>query len=456
MSPSPPGDTPDRRDAARPRLFAPATWPIYYGWVLVATAFITMGVGVNARTAFSLFFPPILREFGWERGVVAGAFSFGFIVSAVLSPLVGKLMDLKGPRVVVETGVFILAAGLLLAPLGNEPWQIYATLGLLTGCGANFLGYSVHSQLLPNWFVRQRGLAVGVAFAGVGIGSVILLPGLQWLIERDGWRAACVALGLLVLLLLAPLNLLLKRRPQDIGLQPDGDPPADAPGAPKAVSNIVDARWAAIDWTLSRAMRTHRYWWLCGAFFTSMYSWYAVQIHQTQYLIEVGIAPMQAAWALGFVSLVAIPGQIYLGHLSDRIGREWVWSIACAGFVICCLALVAMARNPSALLLWTMILAQGVLGYSLTSVLGACVAEIYEGPQFGTIFGTIMMIGLAGGATGPWLTGAMHDASGSYVGAFLVSAAASAASALFIWIAGPRKVRTVAGRRARTSGGSGR
>jgi len=90
--------------------------PFFYGWVVVAVVFVTMGVGVNARTAFSLLFPPILAEFGWERGVTAGAFSFGFLISAVLSPTLGRLMDRRGPRVVMEIGVFLMGAGLLLVP----------------------------------------------------------------------------------------------------------------------------------------------------------------------------------------------------------------------------------------------------------------------------------------------------------------------------------------------------
>src|SRR5438094_792955 len=99
-----------------------------------------MAVGVNARTAFSLLFPPILDEFGWERGVTAGAFSFGFLVSAVLSPFVGRLMDRRGPRVVIELGVGVMAAGLLLATLVREPWHLYTTLGVLVGAGGYWPG----------------------------------------------------------------------------------------------------------------------------------------------------------------------------------------------------------------------------------------------------------------------------------------------------------------------------
>src|SRR6266550_2272026 len=197
--------------------------PLFYGWVIVAVAFVTMGVGVNARTAFSLLFPPVLDEFGWDRGVTAGAFSFGFLVSAALSPFIGRLMERRGPRVVIEAGVGVMTAGFLLATLVRQPWHLYATLGMLVSAGGNCLGYTAHALFLPNWFVRRRGLAMSLAFSGVGVGSVILLPWMQSLIERTGWRSACFAMGILVLMLLLPLNLLVRQRPQDIGLEPDGD-----------------------------------------------------------------------------------------------------------------------------------------------------------------------------------------------------------------------------------------
>src|SRR3954468_12906577 len=103
--------------------------PFFYGWLLVAVAFVTMAVGVNARTAFSLLFPPILDDFGWDRGATAGIFSFGFLASALVTPCVGRLMDRRGPVLVVELGVVAMAAGLLLASLAREPWQLYLTLG---------------------------------------------------------------------------------------------------------------------------------------------------------------------------------------------------------------------------------------------------------------------------------------------------------------------------------------
>lgn len=423
-----------------------ARLPFFYGWLIVAVAFVTMAIGVTARTAFSLLLPPLVEEFHWDRGLAAGAFSFGFLVSALLGPIVGRVIDARGPRIVILIGVTLASAGLFSAPLIHEPWQFYATLGLLVGGGANMMTYTVHSQFLPNWFLRRRGLAISIAFAGAGVGAVLLLPWLQSIILTKGWRASCSAMGFLVLFVVAPLSLFVRKRPEDIGLLPDGAVAVpEAAGKPRA-PNIVDPNWTATEWTLSRAVRTLRFWWIAISYFCALIAWYAIQVHQTKYLIEIGYSPIIAAWALGAVPIVGIPGQILLGALSDRIGREWIWTVGCAGFALCCAALIAMERSPSAALLYVMVFTQGFLGYALTSVMGPIVAEIFEGPQYATIFGLITVALLGGGAFGPWAAGAIHDATGSYQLAFLLIIGCCIASAGAIWLAAPRKVRVVPGR----------
>ena len=419
--------------------------PFYYGWLIVGIGFVTMGVGVTARTAFSLLMPPLIDEFGWQRGLAAGAFSFGFMVSALLSPIVGRVMDAQGPRVVILTGVLLTTAGLLLAPAIERPWHLYATLGVLVSAGANMMTYTAHSQFLPNWFVRWRGLAISIAFSGVGVGAIVLLPWLQSIIVTGGWRASCWAMGLLAISVLGPLNLLVHKRPEDIGLLPDGATEI-ASGAKQRASNVVDPAWAAQEWTLARAVRTSRFWCIVVGYFCALVAWYAVQVHQTKYLIEAGFTPLVAAWSLGLVSIVGIPGQISLGALSDRVGREWVWTAGCAGFAICYAALIALEYSPTPALLYLMIASQGFLGYALTSVMGPIVAEIYEGPHYGSVFGTITVAVIGGGAMGPWIAGVIHDLTGSYELAFVLAIACCVLSAAAIWMAAPRKVRLVPGR----------
>jgi MFS family permease len=428
-----------------------ARLPFFYGWVVVAVAFVTMAIGVNTRTAFSLLFPPILEEFGWQRATIAAAFSVGFVSSALYTPFIGLLMDRFGPRLVIPFGVLLVSTGLVLATGAATPWQFYLSLGVLVVGGSVFVSYIGHSLFLPHWFVRRRGLATGIAFSGVGVGSILLFPWLQSLIDASGWRAACWAMAGLLLVVLLPLNLVLQRqRPEDLGLAPDGDPGGEAAQAgPAGALNVVDPAWAAVEWTLPLAMRTLRFWWLFAAFFSGLFVWYAVQVHQTKYLVEVGFAPELAAWALGLVGLAGIAGQIVIGHLSDRVGREWAWTLAASGFVLCYLCLLALHERPSATLLYLMVAAQGLLGYGLATVYGAIPAELFQGPRFGTIFGTLSSASILGAASGPWLTGAIYDRVGSYAPAYWLAIGLAVVSIACIWLAAPRKVRVVAGQVAR-------
>jgi MFS family permease len=425
----------------------PRRLPFFYGWVVVATAFVTMGIGVNTRTAFSLLFPPILAEFGWERGVTAGAFSIGFLVATAYVPFLGMAMDRYGPRLVIPVGILITSAGLVLAPFATRPWHLHLTLGALVGGGSIFMTYIGHSLFLPHWFVRRRGLAIGIAFSGVGVGSIVLFPWLGRLIADAGWRSACWALAALLVVVLLPLNATLpRRRPEDMGLAPDGDPATSDVARPGAAANVVDRAWASVDWTLGRAVRTAPFWWLSVGFFTALFAWYMVQAHQTKYLLDVGFDRERAALALGVVGLTGIVGQIALGWLSDRIGREWAWTLGGLGFALCYALLLLLPAYPSTAILFLMVTAQGVLGYGLASVFGAIPAEIFQGRHYGTIFGTLNLGANAGAAAGPWIAGVIYDHTGSYVAAFWLAIGASVVSIAAIWLAAPRRVRAVAGR----------
>jgi MFS family permease len=246
--------------------------PFYYGWIVVAVAFVTMGVGVNARSAFSLLFPPILEEFQWSRGETAGSFAIGFLASAVMAPFIGMGIDRYGPRLIFPLGGLLVAIGLAASTYVNAVWQMFLTMGVLVVGGSVIIAYVGHSAFLPNWFVRRRGLAIGIAFSGVGLFAMILMPSLQWIIDQDGWRAACWFLAILVFCTVVPLNLLLQRkRPEDIGLNPDGDAVADAAGGNNpATDNVIDHAWVETEWTVRRAMATARFWWLAAAFLCAL------------------------------------------------------------------------------------------------------------------------------------------------------------------------------------------
>lgn len=438
-------------------LVPPDRLPFYYGWVVVAVAFVTMAVAVNTRTSFSLLFPPILDEFGWERGVTAAAFSVGFLASVVLAPLIGVLMDRFGPRAVIPLGATTAALGLVAATFVATPIGLYSTLGVMVVGASIAMSYHGHSMFLPNWFVRRRGLAIGIAFSGVGVGAIVLLPWLSSLIEAEGWRRACIVLAIILVVVVIPLNVALQRQhPSELGLLPDGDDAQNGANAHRPGADpVVDREWAERSWTLRAACRTGRFWWIFWGYFSALFAWYSVQVHQTRYFIESGFDAETAATALGLVGLFGIAGQIGIGALSDRIGREWSWTVALLGYVLCYGALIAFEAGPSLALVYVAVAAQGALGYGIGSLYGVISNEVFAGPRFASIFSILGLGGILGGAAGPWLTGDIFDRTGSYLPAFWLCAVLAVVSIGCIWMAAPRKVRLAAGvaaRRARQSG----
>lgn len=425
--------------------------PFFYGWVVVAVAFVTMALGVNVRTTFSLLLPEIQNDFGWSSGTISATFSIGFIVSTLVAPFAGGFMGRYGPRIIVPMAAILVSTGLVASTFATEPWHFYATFGVLVIGGSVFMGYIGHSLILPPWFDRRRGLAIGIAFSGVGVGSILLLPWMQSAIQADGWRQSTMTLAVVVIVVLVPLNYLFQRyRPEDVGLQPDGlragDAEMDAAKHGNPSDRIVDHAWAATNWTLLLAMRTARFWWLLIAFVSGLYAWYAVLVHQTAYLTAVGFSKESASIALGLVGLSGIGGQIFIGYLSDRIGREWAWTLSLSGFAMTYVCLLILKDFPSPWLMYVMVGSQGLIGYGLASVFGAVPSELFAGKSYGVIFGILGGASGLGAALGPYATGLFRDLQGNYEQAFALTIAICALSILAMWLASPRKVRVVPGR----------
>ncbi|HUT51151.1 MAG TPA: MFS transporter [Alphaproteobacteria bacterium] len=443
--------TADRDQDVSARTLSPlARLPLYYGWVVVAIAFVTMGIGVSVRTSFSLLFPPILAEFKWDRGVTAGIYSVGFLCSMLLSPFIGALIARFGPAPLLSAGAVIVSGSLMLTTAATTQFHLFLTLGTGVVGGSVILAYVSHSYFLPFWFTRRRGLAIGIAFSGVGAGAMVLFPWLQSIIGAEGWREACWTMAILLLAIVLPLNLFFQRgRPEDMGLKPDGDGRAGRKASGPAVDNVVDRAWVDTDWSLVRAIRTTRFWWLSLGYFAGMYAWYSILIHQTKYLGEIGFSTEIAALALGLVGLMGVAGQISLGALSDRIGREFAWVVGCVGFAACYALLLVMKAAPSQAMLYLMVTAQGLIGYGVSAIYPTIMAELFHSRRYGQIYGAFSAISGFGAAVGPWATGALFDLTGDYQLSWTVALGACGISALGVWMAAPRKVRLVSGQAAK-------
>ncbi|MBI2305638.1 MAG: MFS transporter [Chloroflexi bacterium] len=422
---------------------------IFYGWVVVAVSFVTLAFGYGMRYSFPVFFVAMLDEFGWTRASTALAFSLHMVSYGFSSPLTGALLDRFGPRVVLSLGAAFLAVGVASLSLMQEQWHFLILYGVVVGIGVNLVGSIPHSIVLAGWFVRQRGLALGMGLAGAGVGMLLVTPAAQYIITAANWRVAYLIIASVIFVVVVPVTALFqRRRPEDMGLLPDGvgggAPTAEARRQQDAL--IVDRAWAATDWTLGKALRTYR---LKILFFNSLLSGIGLNLvlsHQLAHWVDVGYDRLFAAAVVGSLGILMTLGRAMGGAVSDRIGREVANNFS-VGAQIVGIFLMMMARDASQS--WMLYAAVWLFGwgYGAEAPVNASVtADLFYGRGFGIIRGVSSVGYGIGGFIGPWLGGYIFDTTGSYTWAFLLTMATATASCITIWIISPRKVRLVAGR----------
>jgi MFS family permease len=295
---------------------------IYYGWVIVAVALISMAFWLGIRSSFSVFYVALLEDFHWTRAGSAGVQSIALITYTLLAPLVGGLIDRFGPRRVVVPGILILAFGLMLCSTIKSLNQFYLFYGVVMGSGITCIGIITYSAILAHWFEKKRGLASGIAVSGMGLGTFLLVPMSQGFISMVGWQMTFVIIGALVLIILLPANaLFLKHKPCEMGQYPDGlKLPQTLATTPNSTSSINET---AADWTLKKAVSSKRFWALMLFPFLSIVGIYIILVHNVRFLVDQGIDKMAAALIFAGVGVVSSIFRIFgAGFPIASVGRS--------------------------------------------------------------------------------------------------------------------------------------
>jgi MFS family permease len=396
------------------------------GWIVIAATFTTLALIYGVWYAYSVFLVALVKDFGWSRSVVAGAFSFLLLVHGACGSPVGWLLHRFGPRRVVLVGGLVTAAGLCLTAQTTAWWHLYLGLGIVAGVGVSLGGWLPAVVLAQGWFPRQVGTAIGIASSGIGIGIFAVVPLAQLLIDLWGWRWAYRILALLVVAWVVPGALWVIK-----------DPPA-APIGPERLTTIRPPT-ASTAWTLGSAMRTSRFWALGGVYFSGNFVTQMLLIHQVAYLVDHGMAPLLAASIGGLTGLISIGGKIGWGVLSDRKTCELAYGLAFACVAASLGALVLAGVQPASLLPYLYAVLIG-FGYgAMAPVLPAAASNLFSGPGFSTIFGMLYTMGSLGLASGTWSAGRIFDATGSYAGALWVGLGMALLSPLLLVLAAPRR-----------------
>ncbi|HYK20607.1 MAG TPA: MFS transporter [Pyrinomonadaceae bacterium] len=429
----------------------------YYGWIIVATCFLILTLTSLVATSFPIFYVPVLEGFNWSRGSTAIALSIHLILSGVAAPFAGGLIDRYGPRLIMPIGAIMTGVALILLSRSMALWQVYATFGVLGALGCSAVHITPLTAVASNWFTRNRGMAISLVVAGPGAGQLFILPLLQGLIQRNGWRTTYLVFGLAVLVIPTILvRLFLYRKPSDKGLTLEEEARAH-----RTASNIdegsedtkhagtttefvvVDKQWAETDWTIAKAVRTQRFWALMLVLALVASGFFLIGIHLIAYLEDKGYSPQIAAYVMGFQGFINIFGTLLGGMLGDRIGREKTLSLGVLFYIGCIVFLNLSGAAVSLFLLIAFVLFYGV-GYGMAfPALMASVADLFQGKHFGSILGVLLLGGYFGAAFGSWLGGFLFDLTHAYLLNFVAAGTVMLLAAALIWRAGPRQVRRV-------------
>jgi MFS family permease len=390
---------------------------VYYGWVILGAVSITEVVSWGILYyAFTVFIAPMQAELGWSSVAITGAYSLGLLCSGLAAVPVGRWLDRHGPRALMTTGSIL---GSLLLVAWSQVTSLWAFYLIMAGIGVATAAvlYEPAFAIVATWFRQQRGRALTVLTFFGAWASFVFIPLSAWLTQLLGWRTALLALAGILALITIPLHaLVLRRRPQDLGLLPDG---AATDAAAAQHTTITERSVSA-----RSALREAGFWWLTFAFAVCLFVTVALTVHLIPYLVQHGHSPTFAATVAGLFGLMTLAGRLTIGPLGDRYPRRWV-TAGLIGLQVAGLAVLALAPTVVGALVYVVLFGAG--SGTLTIMRAALLAERYGPEHYGSINGAMSLV-LSGARTlAPIGAGILAGMFGGYTALLWILMACAAA-----------------------------
>ena len=418
---------------------------IYYGWwiVLASMSVLVVGSGFYWQ-GFGVFFLSLQEEFNTNRAALSGAIALSQLEGGMMGPVGGYLVDRFGPRRMITFGAIVMGCGFLLMSRVDTLIMFYVVFLGVISVGMS-VGIRVPALVAPaNWFVKKRGLAIGISLTGSGLGG-IFIPVLGLLIVNYGWRTTAIVAGIAIWVLVLPLARIMRTRPEDHGLLPDGELPGGRPAAP-VESSADESRTARTtpphlegDFTLRMAMRMPVFWFLAIAFGLRQFAVGAISLHVVPFLVDTGRSLEIASFMLAATTLTSIFGRLGFGWLADRFPPRYIMALSMLMVGLGAIILANVTEGWTLLILYIVVYAIGWGGGATT--MNATRGAYFGRRAFGTISGTMDFFQMFGLVLGPIFAGFVYDFTGNYTIAFTSFAISAAASGvLMVFLRPPRRV----------------
>jgi sugar phosphate permease len=410
---------------------------LFYGWVIVAV--VAMAGFTQATETFSVlsvFLKPITQEFSWTRSEFAGAMSIGGLLGSLVAVSIGPLIDRFGSRWALVLAFAVLGATFVLMPLMSSLWHFYVLQILARMMNTGVLGVA-SAVIIPQWFIAKRGRAIALSEMGHGMGSTVTPIYVQLMVSAWNWRVAAATAGVLMWVVSAlPAAMFLRRRPEDLGLLPDGAPTEET-GRHRAASREASGggpRAPEIAVTLHQALRMPTFYLLTVAMPLGWIARTGLSLHAIPFFTDRGLAPELAVAVIALHSAFGILGMVGAGFLAERVNPRLLLSV---DYLLNGLAfpLLLLTRSAPTALLWGVFygLVQGA-----TFILQRIILADYFGRRhLGSIQGVMRAVQNVAQAAGPIVAALAYDATGSYTLIFAIFGVIAASSGIFIYFARP-------------------
>ncbi len=409
---------------------------IFYGWwILAVCTLVSVAADVAYNPVLSVFVKPVTEDLGWNRATFAGAITGGALLGGLACLLLGRVLDRRGARDIMIGGGALLGACMLLLSRLDAVWQFYILIGLARAC-AIAASQMAATVAISNWFIKKRGRAIGMMYMGGRLGGGVIPLFAQPLIQGVGWRSTWAILGLFVWVTsILPPWLAIRRRPEDMGLRPDGEMPEA--GQPVPVGSLPlkgRSRQSDAPWTLPLAMHTPSFWILTVVAGQAMMATGGVNLHQVAYMTDRGISPGEAVAALAVFSFCGGVSGLAWGFLAERVTIRLVLfsSMLLSGLGVLSLLFVYDTAT--------------VFGYAVfyglamggnNALAQVAFADYYGRRSLGAIAGFTTPFMVATNALGPLAAGLLFDMRGDYIVSFALLAAMNFTGGLLMLFAPP-------------------
>ncbi len=408
---------------------APLRTPFFYGWVIVAMAMVAgfLSTG-SSQIVTGILIRPMTQDHGWNLTLTSGAFTVGSLLAGFLSPAFGALADRFGARWLFPIGAAIFTLAMFQITAVGELWLFYAwyiaarlaSVGCLSSVGS--------MTAVANWFSARRGRAAGLITMSIPIGNSFWASFGQFLIGLAGWRSVYAVMATLMgTLVILPAAFLMRRRPEDVGLQPDGGVAAGATGAKPSGKRLRQESYS-----LPQALRTRTLWLLAFGQLLGVTAWATVAFHTPSFVTFLGFSPTTGAAAISAASLAGALSSGAWGVLSERYSERMLTIIVGIGSALF-LRLMSFPQSDVTIIAASFI--YGLTARGESSLYSLLLAGYFGRDSFGKIAGFITPFTLVGVAIGPLLGSLVFDLTGTYQGLYLALSGVHLMSALLVYFA---------------------